>query len=219
MSNVSTSHNVNPFIAGKSEPLTGQRLARIGYKKTKDNPNPLQSVCVSIPHIAPNWITENVNRLLPYIGTMLENAQDGIIRSLYETSQGALGTVHDSDIGIEAIIGFLEAESTGGRLTGEFLSAWFDANLSENLTVIIADKLRFNLETEEQIKTVERHLNGYKGLIVSLAGNKTMLQPNQIAGIRKALDVAANDDATVSRLRAKLDTMEKKEKLEDLLEL
>lgn len=219
MSNVSSTHTLNPFVAGKSEPLTGQRLAKIGYKKTKDNPNPLQSVCVSIPHIAPNWITDNVTRLMPYVANMLENAQDGIIRSLYESKGGNLNQIHDSDISIEAIIGFLEAESTGGRLTGEYLAAWFDSNLSENLTVIIADKLKFNLETEEQIKTVERHLNGYKGLIVSLAGNKTVLQPNQIAGIRKALDIASNEDATVSRLRAKLDSMEKKEKIEDLLEL
>lgn len=219
MSLVSQFHNMNLFIAGKSEPLTGQRLAKIGYKKTKDNPNPLPSVCVSVPHIDPQAVISNINRLLPYIGTMLENAQDGIIRSLYESKHGALTTIHDADISVDACIAFLEAESTGGRLTGDFLGAWFDANMAENLTVVIADKLKFDLSTPEQEQTVAKHLNGYKGLIVSLAGNKTILQPNQIAGIRKALEVSANDDATVSRLRAKLDAMEKKEKIEDLLEL
>lgn len=219
MSNVSNRHNLNPFVAGKSEALTGQRLARIGYKKTKDNPNPLASVCVSVPPVNQSAILEQASRLLPYIVGLIEGAQDGIIRSMYEASQGSLSSVSDADISLEACIQYLDAEHNGGRLTGEFIGAWFAANLAENLTVVIADKLRFDLSTEEQCATVERHLNGYKALFVSLAGNKTVLQPNQIQGLRRALDVAASEDATVSRIRARLDVLEKKEKIEDLLEI
>ena len=56
MSNISNRHTVNPFISGKSEALVQQRLCKVGYKKTKDCPNPLPSICVSVPHVDPSAI-------------------------------------------------------------------------------------------------------------------------------------------------------------------
>ena len=96
---------------------------------------------------------------------MVENAQDGVIRSLYESSDGSLSAVSDADISIDAIIGFLEAESTGGRLTKEFIEAWFATSVHDALYVVIADKLHYDgLLTPEQECTVEKHINGYKGI-------------------------------------------------------
>ena len=69
MSNVSTVHDVVPFVAGKTAALTGQRLAKVGYKSTAKNPARYASIAVSVPYINPDDITENLQALLPYSGS------------------------------------------------------------------------------------------------------------------------------------------------------
>lgn len=219
MSNVSNRHQINPFISGKSEPLTGQRLCKVGYKKTAKQTNPLASICVSLPQIDPAQIVENVQRLLPYIGTMLESAQDGIVRSLYEASGGNLSTVSDDELSISACIGWMESEATGGRLSKEYLESWFDSQMADNLTVTVSEKLGFDLSTPEQEETVAKHVRVYKALIASLAGGKTILQDKQIVACQRALDIASVEDDTSAKLRARLQNMQNKPKLEDMLEL
>ena len=220
MSIVSNRHNVNLFVAGKSEALSGQRLAKIGYKKTKENQNPLKSVCVSVPSINMTEYSHMVSAGVfnSIIQCALENAQDGIIRSLYESSEGNLTTVSDEEISVNACINYINAENAGGRLTKEYLENWFANNISDNLSVIIADKLGFDMSTEEQLNTIGKHLNMYKGLISSLAGNKTILQPQQINACKRAIEVSSIDDDTSKKLLQKLANMSPK-KLEELLEL
>lgn len=224
MSNVSSVHDVKPFKAG-DKALSGQRLAKIGYKKTKNQTNPLTSVAVSVPFILPADVQSNIQRLLPHIGTMLENAQDGIIRSLYESSQGSLKIIQDSEISVEACIGFLEAEAAGNRLTSEAVEKWFDAELSDNVFAMLAQKLGFLSNdadatlTDAQESTVQKHVKIYRDVLASLAGGKTMLADKQIRGCRNALALAPDDsDPMVSRLSARLDTMERKNS-EDFIDL
>lgn len=219
MSNVSTRHNVLPFVAGKSVPLTGQRLAKVGYKSTKATPAKFPSVCVSVPPVDTESITSNIDRLLPYVREMVSNAQDGIIKSLYESSDGTLTSVSDDDISIAAVINYLEAESTGGRLTKEFLESWFDQNVSENLTVVIADKLGFVDLNDEQMIVIQKHLNIYRALISSLSGGKTILQTVQINACIRALEVSQCDDDIKNKLSARLVKMSQAPKIEELLEL
>lgn len=219
MSNVSNRHNVLPFVAGKSVPLTGQRLAKVGYKSTKATPAKFPNVCVSVPPVNGDEIIDNAYRLLPYIKEMVSNAQDGIIKSLYESSDGTLTSVSDDDISIAAVINYLEAESTGGRLTKEFLEGWFDSNVSENLTVVIADKLGFEELNDEQMIVIQKHLNIYRALISSLSGGKTILQPVQINACIRALEVSQCDDDIKNKLSARLVKMSQAPKIEELLEL
>lgn len=226
MSNVSTAHSVHPFVAGKSEALTGQRLAKVGYKSTAKNPAKFPSVCASIPFIGDNAIIDNVPALVSHIRAMLESAQDGIIRSLYESSDGSLTSIGDDDISIAACINFLEADAQGSRLTKEYIGAWFDSNVRDNLTVIFAEKLGFIKAnddnpslTEMQEFTIDKHLNGYRDLFSSLAGGKTILQPKQVDGLNKALILCAVEDDTSRKLKARLEAMQNKPKLEELLEL
>ncbi len=224
MSHVSTVHDLKPFKAG-DKPLSGQRLAKIGYKKTEKQKNPLQSVAASVPFIPVESITSNVQRLLPHICTMLENAQDGIIRGLYESSGGTLKIVQDAEISVEACIGFLEAEASGNRLTSEAIEKWFDAELSENVFAMLAQKLGFLSNdadatlNDAQESTVNKHVRVYRDVLASLAGGKTMLAEKQIKGCRNALALAPDDsDPMVSRLTSRLDTMERKNS-EDFIDL
>lgn len=223
MSNVSTRHALKPFTAG-DKPLSGQRLAKVGYKTSKKTPAKFASVAVSVPQIPMEDITENVQRLLPYIGTMLENAQDGIIRGLYESAGGKCIDISDEDISVSACIGYLSAEAAGDRLTKDAIENWFDAELSENLFAQIAEKLKFvdadGAITEDQEIVVKKHLKIYRDVLSMLAGGKTILAEKQIAGCKNALALAPTEgDPMVARLNARLTAMQTPRSMEEMLEL
>ena len=216
---ISNRHSIVPFVAGKTAPLTQQRLAKVGYKTTAKNPAKFASVAVSVPFIQPDDITNNLQALLPHIGTMLENAQDGVIRSLYEASEGSLKEVSDSDISVESCIAWLNAEAAGDRLTKEAIQSWFDTCMQESLYVLIAEKLGFTSDpTENQDREIRKHCKIYKDVFSMLAGGKTVLQDAQIRGCKTALSLI-DSDPIASKLSARIANMERKPVIADMLEL
>ena len=232
MSNVSNRHSVFPFVSGESKALSGQRLAKVGYKQTKAMSDKGEiapkSICVSVPMFTREDVMGNIEALIPHIGNWLESVQDNVIRGIYEGRGYNLDSVSDAEISVSQCVSFLEADSSGGRLTKEYLESWFTANMSENLYVVIATKLGFVSEAEEgeiqindaQDGVIQKHLNGYRSLLVSLSGNKVSLDQKQITGLRRALDVCEmSGDSVAQKLCEKLDKLEKegKELLVDLL--
>lgn len=219
MSHFPSTHLVTAFDSAKSQPLSGQRLAKIRYKTTAKQKAKFPSVCVSVPPLADSEIMDNLPALKVHIRAMLEQAQDGVIRSLYEAADGNLTSVQDSDISVIACIGYLNAEAEGGRLTKETIDAWFDSSLAEYVTALIAEKLGYDgALTGEQEATIGKHVKGYKDMYSALAGGKTMYQPNQIASLRKVLGLVDTDELA-TKLDARLAGMLSKPKMEELLEL
>lgn len=206
MSNVSNRYNVNPFVAGKSDALTGQRLAKVGYKTTKKAKAKFPNICVSVPFISDDDVNSNMDKMIPYVRNMLENAQDGVIRSLYESTDGNLSSVSNDEISVNACIAFLDAEQSGGRLTKEFLETWFMENISDNLSVALCERTNLNLEDVK----ISQAVNGFKGLISGLSGGKTFYAPEQIVQVRKALELSSEDDDVCKKLMNRLNVMEKK---------
>lgn len=224
MAIIGTRHSLSLFTAGESKPATGQRLAKIGYKQTeamtKKGEVAPPSVCVSLPQVPVDDVRANIDRLLPYIGTMIENAQDGIVRSLYESSGHALISVDDADISVSACISFMAAEAAGDRLKKETVEQWFDSEVAENLTVFLAEKLGFSELTADNMKVVDKHVAIYRALIGSLAGGKTILETKQINGCKKAIQLAASADRIAQRLTERLIAMEApKKKMEEFLDI
>lgn len=221
MSHFPSTHLINEYITGKSEALTGQRLAKIKFKHTEKSPRKYPNQCVSIPFIASEDIQANIPALMDHIRAMLESAQDGIIRGLFESSDGMLTQVQDSDISIASCINWLEAESTGSRLTKELIAGWFDLSVKDYLYVIIGEKLKYDMDgelTSEQDATIGKHLNGYRDLFASLAGGKTILQDKQIKSLSNVLELVDADEIG-EKLKARLSAMQNKPKIEELLEL
>jgi hypothetical protein len=219
MSHFPSTHLVTAFDSAKSQALSGQRLAKIRYKTTAKQAAKFPSVCVSVPPLDDAEIMDNLPALKVHIRAMLEAAQDGVIRSLYEVSAGRLSSVQDQDISVVACIGFLNAESEGGRLTKETIDAWFDASLGEYVTALIVEKLSYGDDlSAEQEHTVSRHVKGYKDMYSALAGGKTIYQPNQIASLRRVLGLVDSSEVG-EKLEARLQSMLSKPKMEDLLEL
>lgn len=220
MSNVSNRHSVVPFKSGETKALSGQRLAKIGYKDRGGKKAKYSSVAVSVPMIPVTEIESNIKRLLPHIGTLLETAQDGVIRSLYESAQGELQSVSDADISIDACIAYLEAESNGSRLTKEMIASWFDSEVKDNLFVVLAEKLGFSEVNTEQTQVINKHVSTYRELLASLAGGRTILEPKQLNACEKAIMLASSEDSDIAKkLTARLETLKNPKPLEELLEL
>lgn len=211
MSNVSIAHTVVPFIAGETKPLHGQRLAKVGYKTTQKTPAKFPSVAVSVPQISQETALDYTDRLLPYIVALLENAQDGVIRSLYESADGILPHVTDSDISVDACIAFLASEAEGDRLTKVTVENWFTANARDTVFVVIAEKLGFTADdpTDAQSARIEQSVKAYRDIFASLSGGKTMLTMHQIGSLRNVLELVDSDDVS-TRLCNRLNAMEKK---------
>lgn len=204
-------HTVNAFVAGTSKAMDGQRLAKVGYKKTKDNPNPLKSVCVSVPMIDTPFTAEQIEKLQDHIVAMVEKAQDGIIRGLYEANPGLM-SVGDDEITIEKCIEFLEMEETGGRLTIEKINAWFvDSGLSEKLTEFLRMNGAKKLSGEALEKAVIQSLNGYKGMIAGLSGGKTHYDAKQREKLQVVLAMTEECDDLAEKLNARIEAMAKKD--------
>jgi len=213
MSNVSNRHPVNQFVAGTSKPLAEQRLSKVGYKTTTDKktkkeiPPKFPSVCASVPKFSNAQILDRATDLVDSIRTVVENAQDGIFKSLYESSGGTLREVSDEDISIDACIAFLAAENEGDRLTKESIGKWFVSGLADNLTVVLAEKYGFEELNDAQMERINKDLAAFKGLLSLLAGKDVFLADAQKKGIAFALKYAAEDDAVAQKLLVKFEKL------------
>jgi hypothetical protein len=221
MSNVSNVHDVIPFVAGKSAALSGQRLAKVGYKSTAKNPAKFPSVAVSVPFLSDDSLRENMDSLLPYIKGMVENTQDAVIRSLYESKDGTLKIVQDHEISVQACIAYLESEAAGDRIKKEHIEAWFDRVCAENVFTLIAEKLGFTGDslTQEQSATVDKHAKVYKEILSMLAGGRTALTPVQIKSCKTVIDVSEDDSGIGVKLMQRLTAMESPKPIAEFLEL
>lgn len=215
---ISNRHSIVPFISGISEALSGQRLAKVGYKSTKENKAKYPSICVSVPRIGNDAITENIAGLMPYIKELIEQAQDGIIRGLYESSDGCLVNVSDEDLSIAQCIGYMGAVSQGNRLTKELIEQWFVDQMELGLTGLLAVKLGFisgidAIEelTEGQYTKVELAVSGYRGMLSGLSGGKTHYEAVKCKALILAIKKTGADDSEIGRkLVGRLEVMEKK---------
>ena len=222
MSNVSNVHDVIPFVASKTNPLSGQRLAKVGYKSTAKNPAKFPSVAVSVPFLSDDSIRESMDSLLPYIKGMMEKTQDDVIRSLYESKDGTLKIVQDHEISVQACIAYLESEAAGDRIKKEHIEAWFDRVCAENVFVLIAEKLSFGTDgelTPEQSTTVDKHVKVYRDIMGMLAGGRTILTPVQIKSCKTVIDVSEDDSGIGTKLMQRLTAMESPKPVAEFLEL
>lgn len=195
MSNISNRHNLVKFVSGESKAFTGQRLAKIGYKgegKFSD------SMCVSLPQITgevEKKLKESPAMFLSLLVEAVHKAQDGIMKSLWESSGATLTSVSDEDVSLSASLAYLESTQGIGRLTKEFLKAWFTENLAENLSVIFAEKLSLELDHPK----IAQLLAGYCGLVESLAAPKIALTVKQMENLISVMPFAS-DELIANRL-------------------
>lgn len=215
MSTISNRHSVVPFISGKSEPLTGQRLARILYKPRGKNPAAYPSVCVSVPPVKFDEVRAHTERLMPAMMRLVEDTQDKILKSLYEAREGHLQSVSDDEIGMDAVISFLESELNGGRITGAAIDSWFTEQIADSLTVLVSEKTQ-----SEDMEILNGYVQNYKKMFTALASPRTSYGLTQVNGLLRVLEVCDSaSDGIGATLAQKLEQMKKPVMTAELLEL
>ena len=198
MSNVSNRHAVTPFLAGSSKPLVTQRLSKVGYKSSTDKITKkvtaakYASICASVPQVDITAVQVFAVELMPYLVSVIENAQDGILKSIYESSGGLLADITDEQISIPACISYLAAEAAGSRLSEDSIAAWFASDCADNMTVVIADKLGFNLSTPEQCEAVQKRVDIHGKILAMLSGKNVTLSEQQQIAIRNCIKLGAD---------------------------
>ena len=206
MSLISSAHSLVKFVSGESKAFAGQRLAKIGYKKTKENPNPLESVCTSIPFIS--LTTEDAITLLPHLREFCEDVQDKIIRARYEA--GAT-SINDSEISVEAICKYLaeSASISGGRFTKAAALEWCEnSGYSDALRLRFAELLGISDNpTDEEVKQVELQVSGYTDKLAALTGSKTYYAPEVAKKLLRSLEISGVTDSAVAKFEARLQEM------------
>ncbi len=206
MSNVSNVHDVVSFDAKNSKAFSGQRLSKVLFKAGKNVTEKKQSVCVSIPVFAINSDQMAESALLPHINSMLQAAQDGIVRDAVEA--GKL-SVSDADISFAACISYLDEAERGERMSKEAVTTWFDEVLADAISVAIADKMGFSdTPTEKQTAGLAASVAAYKEKFSSLAGGRTSYAPDTAAKLAKTLELAQDAGEIGSKLKARLVKMQ-----------
>ena len=104
-----------------------QRLVRLIAKKNKEgvyeNANLSESLAVSVPRVTVEAVAYNIDRLLVHVARMCETVQDTLIRD-YRIETGHFA-VHDDVISLDKVIGYLDAQAAGDKVTVEYLQNWF----------------------------------------------------------------------------------------------
>lgn len=167
MSNISGITNRHQFtkLEKNSRPLSGQRLVRLIAKKDKDgnyaSDNLRESLAISIPPADSEALVNAIPSLIVHIQSMIEGVQKELI-SEYRIKTGD-SSVDESEFTIAKCVEYLDAASTGSRLTTEYLQQWFSENYSDAAKEFIATALKLNSDAsqwmEEQVKIVNSKVN------------------------------------------------------------
>lgn len=115
-------------------PLHGQRLVRLIAKSARgsdkpSNPNLSQSLAVSIPPVTMDEVAAVIDKLIPHVIGMVQDAQDKIIRE-YRLETGN-DSINQELISVDAVIAFLDSSATGERVSKEYLQDWFASEYEE----------------------------------------------------------------------------------------
>lgn len=206
MSTISDRHVVSLFDSKKSQPLDGQRLAKVVFKHTKAMEKKgipkKASKCVSIPKVS-QLDAACINAMNPYIVSLYHEAQDGIIRELVLKGKSEIA---DSDISEAEVLKFLAEEAAGTRMTSEEALEWFNGSMAELLTVAFADKLGVtDTPTDEQTAMVNAAVADYRKKFAGMAGGKTKYDKETALKMLKALEFAdTENDEIAAKFNARL---------------
>jgi hypothetical protein len=218
MSTISTQHNVNPYVSGKSQPLTGQRLLVAGFKQTakmtKAKITALPSVCASIP-MFPALSAEQIAQCEPILRNVFCKAQDEIFTARVVATKSTLTSVGDSDLDFSACFDYLTIAATGGHLTLAKFETWFDETMADVIAAFTLEKLvatgrlaaNATPETTARVQpVVDATIKQWKGTFSLLASK---VQPKELPDatlgfLLTLLDRTESEDELAPKLVAKI---------------
>ena len=205
-------HNVVSYTSGVTKSFTGQHLVVVTYKTVTDKSSPLynikrESKAVSVPVITSEAIKDNLTALYPHVLNFLQGVQKNIIRDMLDDSP-KLSSISTESISLSACVDYLALNDESGRLTKKDVEVWFDANIADSLSVMIADKMGCSeTVSDAQSKKILDLVASFRKDISALSGGATMYPIPAAKQLLKAVSLAGSDDVIASKFSVRLDKM------------
>lgn len=201
--------NVHSFVKldKDAKPAMGQRLVRIIAKGANKHHNLSESLAVSIPRVTQDNVADCIDRLLPHVVGMVQDAQDKMIREL--RIESGRDEIHDDQISMSEVIAFLDATAAGDRVSSEYLEQWFADEYRDVAIRYIADAIGADLNAAGEVpEAVTQKYNVLASMFAGWSSNKYSPNiPKLKAMIRFSESVSECDSrmtAMIAKCRAML---------------
>lgn len=135
-----------------AKPMMGQRLIRLIAKGENKHPNLSESLAVSVPRVSQDQVADVIDRLLPHIVGMVQDAQDKIVRE-WRIEHGR-DDLDGSVLSMESVIEYLDATAAGDRMSTEYLQAWFTDEYKSAAMDYIANAMKLDVVNGEYPEVV-----------------------------------------------------------------
>jgi hypothetical protein len=146
MSVISNIHTAVVYEAKTTKAFEGQRLCKVIAKADKDGnygPHLQQTMAVSIPVLGADELVDALNDdalqglLMPHLVEFLQGVQDSLIA---EKIKAGTKTITSEELGIGALVNYLDADSVGDKWTPERIASWFENVVAEGYLTMLMSK-------------------------------------------------------------------------------
>ena len=154
---------------------------------------------VNIPTITLPFSKQDIEALNPVIVQVIEELQKDILTRMQREGSAAVTL---TDIDVTACV----SEWTNRTFSAETVGAWFDSEMAEYLSVLIATAKGWDSESldTEQAKYIQTKQNAYRGSFVETATKFPKLNPVQCQELLRVLNLTESSGPIVSRIREKI---------------
>lgn len=120
---IGNNHIFSPLNKDSKALAADQRLVRLIAKGKEKHENLQASLCVSIPVVSQDVIVDVIDKLLPHVVGMVQDAQDKMIRE-WRLEHGR-NEIPQDVFNVDHVIAWLDANARGDRVSSEYLTEWF----------------------------------------------------------------------------------------------
>jgi hypothetical protein len=195
-------HNLNIVVPATqahydATPPDGYRIAIIRWRETaevkksgKKVPAPRAVLVASIPLELTRPVQLQI-KLREAIDKMQDDRIRDIMQKHLDNESNLMNVqIEPSDIDESGIAAWMKEESTGGRISGDSIQAWFNATMAAHIE---AKALAKGMEPTKIVQTV----NGYRATFMKLASPVTPITAPVLEKLTEVLAEATADNASV----------------------
>jgi len=212
ISNIHTAIVYEAKGANKTVAQNGQRLVVTIAKADKDGnygPHLQQTMATSVPILGRADIDWGLSSVRDAATEYFQTIQNKIVADRIKSGQREVST---DQIGMAAIIDYINTDATGDKWDAARIASWFDDTLAEPIGIALIAKGFDDAKWQAS-------LNAYKKLIADTFSSRGTIARAKAVAIDKAFKLIESPDATLVRFQGRIDKVLNEVSLDDALGL
>jgi hypothetical protein len=181
--------------------IAGTRITKALYKtnnKTGTIAGTNSYARIPTKHLTIASVIEQAEKLAPYVLDYLQGIETLMLKEQHKNGQLNIFT---DGLSINRLINKLDESSENSRLSKVDIEAWFDASISEPLTMLFADKMGIDEDSDESVLAkLEKKIMAYKAKFASLAAPKPFIKEADCIALISVIEKCEVDEDTRSLL-------------------